>query len=374
MLARVSQAPDPRAARREQILDIALKIADRDGFDGLTMRKLSAELGVSAPIVYRHFEDKAAIIDATNLALTRGDCTTALINIEPLYSSNQTDNQVRMLRASANGCFLGIEFFGLLASIASEPLAAAGFWTTTAKLFYSDDLNLLDKRVTAGGAAADALMSVIAPGTIVPLPQRVDNDGNGLNVGSVIASDRTVDANLYLIMTSMATISALQNRYSETDPTTFVQGQVLGFTAARPAGWALPTNYVTEEGCEFAASVLNFVDAVDEITANSASGGAAQALAAMNTGLKAQLHDACESGCQANAVGTMAIPGALLFPTGCAFPAGSCSGSATHPCPDALRDRSRCSPVATDVETCAAAGIATFINDDAGNTHFGWAD
>ncbi len=64
MLGGVSQDPDPRAARREQILDIALKIADRDGFDGLTMRKLSAELGVSAPIVYRHFEDKAAIIDA----------------------------------------------------------------------------------------------------------------------------------------------------------------------------------------------------------------------------------------------------------------------------------------------------------------------
>lgn len=60
----VTQDNDPRAARREQILDIALKIADRDGFDGLTMRKLSAELGVSAPIVYRHFEDKAAIIDA----------------------------------------------------------------------------------------------------------------------------------------------------------------------------------------------------------------------------------------------------------------------------------------------------------------------
>ncbi len=69
MLDRVSQAPDPRAARREQILDIALKIADRDGFDGLTMRKLSAELGVSAPIVYRHFEDKAAIIDGIVAAL-----------------------------------------------------------------------------------------------------------------------------------------------------------------------------------------------------------------------------------------------------------------------------------------------------------------
>ncbi len=64
MLVPVTQDSDPRAARREQIIEVALGIADRDGFEGLTMRKLAAELGVSAPIVYRHFEDKAAIIDA----------------------------------------------------------------------------------------------------------------------------------------------------------------------------------------------------------------------------------------------------------------------------------------------------------------------
>jgi AcrR family transcriptional regulator len=67
--ARVTSKPhdgarDPRAARREQILEAALRIADRDGFEGLTMRKLAAELGVSAPIVYRHFVDKASILDA----------------------------------------------------------------------------------------------------------------------------------------------------------------------------------------------------------------------------------------------------------------------------------------------------------------------
>ncbi len=65
MLPEVSQqSPDPRASRREKILETALAIADRDGFEGLTMRRLAAELGVSAPIVYRHFEDKASIINA----------------------------------------------------------------------------------------------------------------------------------------------------------------------------------------------------------------------------------------------------------------------------------------------------------------------
>jgi AcrR family transcriptional regulator len=64
MLGPVNQDVDSRAARREQILETALRIADRDGFEGLTMRRLASELGVSAPIVYRHFEDKASIIDA----------------------------------------------------------------------------------------------------------------------------------------------------------------------------------------------------------------------------------------------------------------------------------------------------------------------
>lgn len=48
--------------RREVILDAALAIADRDGIEALTLRRIEQETGLSAPLVYRHFEDKAAII------------------------------------------------------------------------------------------------------------------------------------------------------------------------------------------------------------------------------------------------------------------------------------------------------------------------
>lgn len=55
--------PRSRSAyRREQILDAALLLADRDGLEGLTVRKLCAEVGISAPIIYRHFADKDAIV------------------------------------------------------------------------------------------------------------------------------------------------------------------------------------------------------------------------------------------------------------------------------------------------------------------------
>ena len=43
---------------RERILRTALDLADRDGFEACTMRKLGAELGVEAMSLYRHVTSK----------------------------------------------------------------------------------------------------------------------------------------------------------------------------------------------------------------------------------------------------------------------------------------------------------------------------
>ncbi len=51
-----------KTERRDVILDAALVITDRDGLEGLTLRKIETETGLSAPLVYRHFTDKAEII------------------------------------------------------------------------------------------------------------------------------------------------------------------------------------------------------------------------------------------------------------------------------------------------------------------------
>jgi len=48
---------------REAILRAALQIADRDGLGGLTMRKIAGRLGASPMGVYRHFRNKAEIVD-----------------------------------------------------------------------------------------------------------------------------------------------------------------------------------------------------------------------------------------------------------------------------------------------------------------------
>lgn len=48
---------------RQGILITALALADRDGIEGLTIRRLAAELGVSPMAVYRHVANKQAILD-----------------------------------------------------------------------------------------------------------------------------------------------------------------------------------------------------------------------------------------------------------------------------------------------------------------------
>lgn len=48
---------------RERILECALEIIDRDGIDGLSMRRLGKALGRDPMTLYRHAPNKAALLD-----------------------------------------------------------------------------------------------------------------------------------------------------------------------------------------------------------------------------------------------------------------------------------------------------------------------
>src|SRR6185436_6162231 len=48
---------------RSVILRAALRIVDRDGVDGLSMRRLSDEVGRDPTVLYRHIPNKAALLD-----------------------------------------------------------------------------------------------------------------------------------------------------------------------------------------------------------------------------------------------------------------------------------------------------------------------
>lgn len=64
MATQTETAAQPRVPlSRERVLHGAVKLADREGFDALTMRNLAAELGVEAMSLYYHVANKEELLD-----------------------------------------------------------------------------------------------------------------------------------------------------------------------------------------------------------------------------------------------------------------------------------------------------------------------
>jgi len=55
--------PKRKPLHRESVLDAALELLDRDGLQGLSMRKLATVLGVEAMSLYNHVDGKDALLD-----------------------------------------------------------------------------------------------------------------------------------------------------------------------------------------------------------------------------------------------------------------------------------------------------------------------
>jgi TetR/AcrR family tetracycline transcriptional repressor len=51
------------ALDKQTVVRTALRVLDEVGLDGLTLRKIAAELGVQAPALYWHFKNKQALLD-----------------------------------------------------------------------------------------------------------------------------------------------------------------------------------------------------------------------------------------------------------------------------------------------------------------------
>lgn len=62
---------------RERIRDAALEMIDRDGLDGLSMRKLATVLGVQAASLYKHYPTKDDVLDDVASRVVSDVATTA---------------------------------------------------------------------------------------------------------------------------------------------------------------------------------------------------------------------------------------------------------------------------------------------------------
>jgi TetR/AcrR family transcriptional regulator, tetracycline repressor protein len=72
---------------RETILDAAVEILDRDGMDGLSMRRVGAALGVEAMSLYNHVPSKGALLDGIHERI--------LLGLEPAPSARSWQAFVR---------------------------------------------------------------------------------------------------------------------------------------------------------------------------------------------------------------------------------------------------------------------------------------
>jgi AcrR family transcriptional regulator len=93
-----------RAARRQLITATARKLAEEEGWDAVTTRRLSTEIEYSQPVLYKHFSSMEGIVesvavqgfgelaDALSAARTGGDNHQALARVAHAFIGFAHDN------------------------------------------------------------------------------------------------------------------------------------------------------------------------------------------------------------------------------------------------------------------------------------------
>ncbi|TQV81301.1 TetR/AcrR family transcriptional regulator [Exilibacterium tricleocarpae] len=79
---------------QSRILDAALALFARQGFEETGMREIAAQVGIRAPSIYKHFKSKEAILVALLDACGPGPMTQALVHIEPGVTADQAVAQL----------------------------------------------------------------------------------------------------------------------------------------------------------------------------------------------------------------------------------------------------------------------------------------
>ncbi|WP_326550810.1 TetR/AcrR family transcriptional regulator [Micromonospora sp. NBC_01813] len=132
-------SPRPPASERldrDEVLSTALAIADADGLDAVTLRRVAAAWNVTPMALYWHFKDKDALLDALverilgELDLTASDeadlrtVLTALLRVLRAHPALAEITPIRLMRTDA-GIDLAERVVALLRTDGHSPVAAA---------------------------------------------------------------------------------------------------------------------------------------------------------------------------------------------------------------------------------------------------------
>lgn len=284
---------------------------------------------------------RSAIVAEVSNFLNKNNCAEAVETIDEFYLKEGCGTDpIRYARASAYACAANLNFFDLIDNLSNNTANLTGnlFWRYLTQLFPS---TANDGRPAAAMYATDALIALQKVGAVTPENYIVNRSTQ--HPGTLLVDNRQKNANVYLMLTSMAAIGAYQNQYGAPNAS-FAPTQDIGATVGNPNGW-VNVLFGTQDSCGYAGAILNMVDTMGAVA--DQLGSIANDVATLAALLESELNDACEAGC----TNTTAVA------TGCTLAAGQCT-----PCPITLRDRNSCAPVLNDREGCAAAGIVDWIN------------
>jgi hypothetical protein len=128
---------------------------------------------------------RQARIDDANFFLSKGECGAALEAIEPVYSSPQVDDEVRIIRASAYACAATYNLLTMAGNFAGA----------------SDQFAALAKSM--GNSNGDG-----ARGAIYQAVDVLTENGNKL-----VASQRSVEVNNYMVFLQLGVMGAILRNY-----------------------------------------------------------------------------------------------------------------------------------------------------------------
>ncbi len=100
----------PRAERREQLLDVTLRILAEDGFDELNVEAIAREAGVNRVVVYRSFANLQVLL----VALLRREQRRVERQIDALLPADPGDAHPRQILLGA--------LAGFLATVEGDPM------------------------------------------------------------------------------------------------------------------------------------------------------------------------------------------------------------------------------------------------------------
>lgn len=177
---------------------------------------------------------RQARIDDANFHLSNGECSAAHAAIDPVYSSPQVDDEVRIVKASAYACDGG---FSLL-TVAANLSGTSNYFKALAKSMDN----------TAGDSKRSAMYNAI---------DVLTESGSKLN-----ATQRTARVNTYMVFLQMGSIGVILRNYGApaADGT---QGTAISYVANGADGVGEMT---TLDACALTAAFANISDSYSRST------------------------------------------------------------------------------------------------------------